>query len=436
MKKYIHVIYGLVGGILWGIYTLLINRYYQTDIFKALWKIDNIKELFSESIVNNIVCVVASFGFGILIWKFKWNRKIRDFVIRNKKQIVIVIINGLLSGTVATVLYHLAVQFSGEIYASAVKTSYIPLSSLYTWFLLKKPNWKAVVGVVLATSSIVLIGFLDGDKENVINLPVGIIAATLVGLCWTAEAILTSKVIHHPKENEELEPAIFISYRQLVSLIGVTISAYILYPILVHIPGIDSKLNEKIFSWDWVFKIGFNWNSVGWLVIGSAFNSISDFYYYWSFKGLSIPTATTMNNLDTPFGFIYTLLIIVTGGSIIFGNQSIPSIEGIILIFILLIGSLLVILYDDNDFIKDDGDEVILQNESSRNIVFMKYFIGLGILFVSCAYVAHGSKIDLNNWKQPEPKLSEVKYEDVQKLVPNLKKDEIKEIVKSANEKD
>lgn len=419
MKKYMHVIFGLVGGILWGIYTLFINRYYQTDIFKTFWKIDNLKELFSESIVNNIICVVASFGFGLSIWVFKWNRKISDFVIRNKKHIMIVIINGLLSGTAATILYHLAVQFSGEVYASAVKTLYIPLSSIYSWLVYKNANWKSIVGVIMATAAIILIGFLDPGTEHVKNLVVGIIGAGLVGVCWTAEAIFTAKVLHHDDTSEKLEASVFISYRQLVSLVGVIVSAYIIYPFLAHTPIIDSKISDNMFQWDWVFRIGFDWNSIWWLVVGSAFNSISDFYYYWSYEGLSIPTATTMNNLDTPFGFIYTLLIIATGGSVIFGTQSVPSYSGIILIFALLIGSLLVILYDDNDFLKDSNDNTY-KPSINVNKTFMYYATTLGVIFIVCTYFAHGPGVNLEKWKQPEPPMSKVTLKTIKYYEPKV----------------
>lgn len=426
MKKYIHVIYGLVGGILWGIYTLFINRYYQTNIFQTYWKIDNVKELFSEAIVNNIICVVASFGFGLMIWVFKWKKRISNFVIRNKKHILIVIVNGLLSGTAATVLYHLAVQFSGEVFASAIKTLYIPLSSVYSWLVYKKANWKSLIGVILATSSIIGIGFLDSSHEHVQNLVIGLIGSSLVGLCWTAEAIFTAKVLHHDNTDEKLEASVFISYRQLVSLIGVVIAAYILYPIITH-TLIKSNLNEGVFSWDWVMKIGFDWNSIWWLVIGSAFNSISDFYYYWSYEGLSIPTATTMNNLDTPLGFIYVLLIIVTGGSVFFGTQSVPSYWGIALIFLLLIGSLLVIFYDDNDFLHTKEERS--KYKINPNKMFWRYTVILFAIFGMCTFFAHGPGVNLEKWQQTKPPLSKVDVQTVKKYEPKMTIKKAKEIV-------
>lgn len=431
MKKYIHVIYGLVGGVLWGIYTLFINRYYQTSIFETLWRIDNLKELFSEAIVNNVICVVASFGFGLLIWTFKWQRKISDFVIRNKKHILIVIINGLLSGTAATVLYHLAVQFSGEVYASAVKTLYIPLSSIYSWVVYKNANWKTVLGVILATVSIIWIGFLDSDTEHVRNIVIGLIGSSLVGVCWTAEAVLTSKVIHNDKNTEKLEAAVFISYRQLVSLIGVVVSAYILYPMLAHTSAINSNLNETMFQWDWVFKIASDSNSIWWLVVGSAFNSISDFYYYWSYEGLSIPTATTMNNLDTPLGFVYTLLIIALGGSVFFGTQSVPSIFGIILVFTLLIGSILVILFDNNDFLHENesGKKLINPNKT-----FINYFSGLIVLFLIGTYIAHGPGINLEKWHQVEPPQSVVTISTFKKYEPRITRAKANKLLKEIAE--
>lgn len=433
MKKYIHVIYGLVGGILWGIYTLFINRYYQTNIFQTYWRIDNVKELFSEAIVNNIICVVASFGFGLMIWVFKWKKRISNFVIRNKKHILIVIVNGLLSGTAATVLYHLAVQFSGEVFASAIKTLYIPLSSVYSWLVYKKANWKSFIGVILATASIIGIGFLDSGHEHVQNLVIGLIGSSLVGVCWTAEAIFTAKVLHHDNTDEKLEASVFISYRQLVSLIGVVIAAYILYPIITH-TLIKSNLNEGVFSWDWVMKIGFDWNSIWWLVIGSAFNSISDFYYYWSYEGLSIPTATTMNNLDTPLGFIYVLLIIVTGGSVFFGTQSVPSYWGIALIFLLLIGSLLVIFYDDNDFLHTKEERS--KYKINPNKMFWRYTVILFVIFGMCTFFAHGPGVNLEKWKQTEPPLSKVDVQTVKKYEPKMTIKKAKEIVNLIEKED
>lgn len=427
MRKYIYVIYGLIGGLLWGIYTLFINRYYQTTIFTTYWHIDNLKELFSEAIVNNIICVLASFGFGLFIWTFMWKKKAKDFIIRNKKHIFIVIINGLLSGTAATVLYHLAVQFSGEVYASAVKTLYIPLSSIYSWMVFKNANWKSVTGVILATTSIIWIGFLDSDTEHVRSIIVGLIAASLVGVCWTAEAIFTAKVLHNDDTEEELAASVFISYRQLVSLLGVIVAAYVLYPLLSHTSLVDSKLNEYLFRWDWVYKIITDWHTIGWLVLGSAFNSISDFYYYWSYKGLAIPTATTMNNLDTPFGFIYTLIIIAFGWTTFFGTQSVPSIFGIVLVFTLLIGSILVILFDNNDFMNDENSN---SKRINPNKVFWRYFTSLSIIFVICTYLAHGPGVNINEWKQKDAWDSTVEYSTVKKYDNTLSKKEIQEVLK------
>lgn len=397
-NKYKYIFYGIFGGVIWAFYTLCINRYYRTNIFNTYWYTDNLKELFSESIINNVICVLSAFIIGLGLWVKVKKQKIRDFVVRGKLNWVVVIINGLLSGTAATILYHLSVQFSGEVYASAVTTMYIPLASIYSWLVFKNANLKSILGVLLVTMALIWIGFLDSGTENVRNLLVGVLASGAVGICWALEAILNFYFLNK-KGEVEVDSSVFIAYRQLVSLIGIVCVAFALYPILAHSSAIGSDLKENSFKLDWIITMVRD-KSVVWLIVGSLFNSFSDFSYYLSCEGLGVPSSTTLNNLDTPTGLFLTIFLVVFNMTGIFGEQSIPSLVGIILVFCILFGSSLIVFFDSNKILEEDSDIILSKKAKYRNFYWSNAF--LVSLFVICAFVAHGPNIGLDNVKQKD----------------------------------
>lgn len=399
INKYKYLFFGILGGVVWAFYTLCINRYYQSEIFNTYWYSDNLKELFSESIINNIICVLSAFGIGTFIWTKVKKQKLKDFVVKGKRLWIVVLINGLLSGTGATILYHLSVQFSGEVYASCVTTMYIPLSSIYSWMVFKKVNWKSIVGVGLVTASLITISFLDPNTESVKSLLIGIGASSLVGLCWALEAILNFYFLNNDNE-KQTDPSIFIAYRQLISLVGLIVIAYITYPILSHQDFIGSKLHDKTFQFDWVISMLMDSKTIIWLIVGSLFNSISDFTYYWSSEGLAVPSATTLNNLDTPTGLFLTLFIVIFNLSGIFGEQTIPSFLGMLLIFLVLFGSSIIVYFDDNKILEEnEQNNIVMKN---KNFNFLTANLFLVSLFSICSILAYIRPFNLKSWKQEQ----------------------------------
>lgn len=426
LKKYRYIFFGIFGGVIWAFYTLFINRYYQTNIFNTYWYTDNLKELFSESIVNNVICVISAFAIGLVTWTKYKKRNLKDFVVKGKEQWLVVIINGLLSGTAATILYHLSVQFSGEVYASAVTTMYIPLASIFSWLVFKNASIKSIVGVTLVTMALIWIGFLDSNVENVKNIVIGILASGAVGVCWALEAILNFYFLNK-RDSSDSDPSIFIAYRQLVSLVGILLVAYVTYPMLAHTSAINSDLHESVFNLDWTFKMICD-KSVFWLILGSVFNSMSDFAYYWSCKGLALPSATTLNNLDTPSGLFITIFIVVCNMSGIFGQQSIPSLFGICLIFLILLGSSLIVYYDSNKILEEDN-QMVMSDDNANKGFYLSNALLLG-LFVVCAFVAHGPFIGLDHVKQAGVSY-EVNVNTIKSYAPDSTTDQYKNIIKN-----
>lgn len=311
MNNYKGISKGVFSAITWAITTLI------SGIVLSLPPFSNIKD---SLIFTPLVAVFLHDFIGSLwllayfIIKGEFFDFLKTFKSKNAKYAILV---GLCGGPVGMGGYYLAIKFIGSSYAAAISCAYPIMGAILAAIFLKdKLNKKACLGLILGITGVTLLS-IGGSGGNINML--GMLFSLLPIIGWGSESVLCSIAM----KDGDINPIQMLQIRFITS--GVTFGIFVL-PFIHGYKLIGSLITTNHYTL--ILSL-----------IASLIGVISLSSYYSCIKDIGPVKSTILNMTYVVWSLIFSVFIL----------HADITISKVVYIFIILAGSILVILNKSNN---------------------------------------------------------------------------------------
>ncbi len=281
--------------------------------------------LFVVSLVAGGLCDVFA-SLWLLIVNVASGRGLREYgrLFRTKIGAVI-IIGAVCGGPIATGCYMIAINLAGPTYAAAI-ASINPILGTFLGviFLKEKLNKRIWLGVAIAVTGALVVGYAPPSAEAYPHFTIGIIFAVVTAVFWALEGVLVTYA------NDMADPRVSVGiYRTFIS--G-------LVYLLVLVPLVSAFFKVGTIGWT-IFSQAFALGTpVFWIAIAAigAATTYTTFYTAMNMTGVGRAMAlnTTMSLWSIVFGVTLKALGII--------EYSVTA-QAILGVIVIVVGTTLVV---------------------------------------------------------------------------------------------
>ncbi|WP_053484335.1 DMT family transporter [Lysinibacillus sp. FJAT-14745] len=195
---------GLLGGILWGINTVIIGVILSRSIFADYLLVAPLISTFLHDAFSSIWMMLHTLLFK-RTHQLKQSLKSRDGKV--------VMIAALLGGPIGMSGFMLSIYFIGPSYTAIISSMYPAIGSFFSFLFLKeKVTHKNIIGLSLSIIATIFLGLISQEEPQ--NLIFGLTFALLCVIGWGSESVISA----YGMKNDVL-PSIALQIRQTVSAI-------------------------------------------------------------------------------------------------------------------------------------------------------------------------------------------------------------------------
>jgi len=217
---------GLLGGILWGVNTIIIGIILSCSIFEDYLFVAPLISTFLHDTFSSIWMLCHTLLFK-RTQQLKQSLKSRDGKV--------IMIAALLGGPIGMSGFILSIYFIGPSYTAIISSMYPAVGSFLSFLFLKeKVTKKNIIGLSLAMIATIFLGLTSQEEPQ--NLILGLSCALLCVLGWGSESVISA----YGMKNEVL-PSIALQIRQTVSAI---VYGVLIVPIIGGIPLVKLVLQD------------------------------------------------------------------------------------------------------------------------------------------------------------------------------------------------
>lgn len=289
--------FGLSSGLLWGLDTVLLG------VVMAMGPLSLVQSAFLAPLVSTFLHDFFS-SLWMILYTIVTGGVKNFFKSIKTKSALFIVIGALCGGPIGMTAYLLAIKYIGSGYTAAISSMYPAVAAVFAYIFLKdKLSKKGIIGLIIAISATIVLGFTTtGNPENIL---LGIIFALVCVLGWGLECVICAYGMKN-----DVTPAQALQIRQLISA-GT-------YGILI-LPIIK--------GYGLVFET-FSSSTIWILVITALVGTVSYLFYYNAIDDIGPSRAVALNMTYSAWTIILGLFVgqpldfklIIGCGIILFGS--------------------------------------------------------------------------------------------------------------------
>ncbi|MCG4457220.1 DMT family transporter [Erysipelothrix rhusiopathiae] len=267
---------GLFSGLFWGLDTVMIGVVLASTMFLAFGS--------NAPLISTFIHDGASFLFLLIliVIQKQGNDLIRVLFSRSG---MIIAIAALLGGPIGMGAYILSINHLGPAISASISAIYPLFGAVLSFIILKeKPNKRTLLGLLIAISAIVLMGFTG--SSGVINLQAGLFFISVCIIGWGSEAVIISTAL-----KQDVPSHIALAIRQLVSFLTYGL---IIMPLIGY-----SQLQFLVVKHP-IFLM---------ILISGIIGSISYSFYYKSISLIGPSKAMGLNISYPAWAFLFQFMV-------------------------------------------------------------------------------------------------------------------------------
>lgn len=267
---------GLFSGLFWGLDTVMIGVVLASAMFIAFGS--------NAPLISTFIHDGASFIFLLMLLIFQ--NQLKDFIkVLCSKSGLVIAIAALLGGPLGMGAYILSINHLGPAISASISAIYPLFGALLSFIILKeKPNKRTILGLFIAITAIILMGFTG--SMGISNLKLGLVFISICVIGWGSEAVIISTAL-----KQDVPSHIALTIRQFVS--------FITYG-LVIMPIIGYHQLQNISVMNPIFLM---------VVISGIIGSISYSFYYKSISLIGPSKAMGLNISYPAWAFFFQFMV-------------------------------------------------------------------------------------------------------------------------------
>ncbi|MBS5115377.1 MAG: DMT family transporter [Erysipelotrichaceae bacterium] len=297
------MISGLLGGLLWGLDTVVLGIALVSSKFTSTET-----ALFLAPFVSTFLHDTFS-----AIWMFIYMGAKKELpnVLKalKTKSGKFIILGALLGGPIGMTGYVNAIKYIGPSYTAILSALFPAVGALFSYIFLKeKMRWWQIIGLLVAIGGVIGLGYSPSNSE-ITNLFLGFGFALLCIIGWASEAVICAYGMKDPDVSDKHA----LQIRQTVSAL---FYGLIILPLLK--------------GWSFSLSI-FTDNSIIYIIASALFGTVSYLCYYKAINKIGASKAMSLNITYSAWSIIFSFILIGTK----------PTLSSIIFGIIIIIGSLI-----------------------------------------------------------------------------------------------
>lgn len=271
----------LSSGALWGLDTTISGLILMMSPYISI----------SETVF--LAPIIAAFlhDFSSAVWMTIFSIIRKDFKhtisLLNSRSGRFVVIAALFGGPVGMMGYLIAISNIGPGYTAAISAMYPAAGAFFSYVFLKvklsKMGW---LGLSMSIVSIIILGY-SPDTSNVVNFPLGFIAALVCVVGWSLESVICAYGM-----KEDVSPKEALTIRQMTS-------SFVYFLIVVFVIKGGGFVAEAITS-----------NSMIYMGITALVGTLSYICYYTGIDAIGPVKATGLNITYSIWAMVFSMVLL------------------------------------------------------------------------------------------------------------------------------